>query len=68
MADELNTFGRPRRVLIARDLVRADGVSLQEIGAGRVKIEKTEEGDVMARHIDDIDSNEKVGVERSEQV
>lgn len=49
--------------------LRAEGVSLTEIGAGRVKLEKTADVDVVARHVEDMSSdNEKIGTERSERV
>ena len=38
--------------------LRAQGVSLAEIGAGRYKISK-EEGELRAQHIDDIESGEE---------
>jgi hypothetical protein len=37
--------------------LRAQGVSLAEIGAGKVKIEKVD-GEITAKHIDDIESGE----------
>ena len=37
--------------------LRAEGVSLAEIGAGKVKIEKVD-GEIRAQHIDDIESGE----------
>ncbi len=47
--------------------MRAQGVSLQEIGAGRVKMEKTSEGDVVATHIDEVgSSDDKLQTERRE--
>ena len=37
--------------------LRAQGVSLAEIGAGKVKIEKID-GEITAKHVDDIESGE----------
>ena len=37
--------------------MRAQGVSLTEIGAGRVKIEKID-GEITATHVDDIEKND----------
>lgn len=39
--------------------MRADGVSLTDIGAGRVKAERQEDGTVVARAVDESDSNEE---------
>lgn len=48
--------------------MRAEGVSLTEIGAGRVKMEKQEDGDVVPRHVDDDDSNEEKGAVKKTEV
>lgn len=40
--------------------LRAQGVSLAEIGAGKVKIQKVD-GEITATHIDDIESGEVKG-------
>lgn len=37
--------------------LRAQGVSLAEIGAGKVKVEKVD-GEIRVQHIDDIESGE----------
>ena len=47
--------------------MRAEGVSLQEIGAGRVKVGKMEEGNVVATNIDEAtSSDEKLHTDRRE--
>lgn len=54
--------------------MRAEGVSLADIGAGRVKTERQEDGTVVTRGIDDSDSGEekvdpeKIDVKRTEVV
>lgn len=49
--------------------MRAEGVSLQEIGAGKVKIARQEDGEVVPVRADDLDSNdEKIDVKRTEVV
>lgn len=47
--------------------MRAEGVSLSEIGAGKVRIERQEDGDVVPRYVNDTDSNdEKIDIEKNE--
>lgn len=55
-------------VTLEYERMRAAGVSLAEIGAGRVKIEKGEDGDVVARHIEDVDSNDEKMVTETRNV
>jgi MFS transporter, SHS family, lactate transporter len=50
--------------------LRAQGVSLAEIGAGRVKVEKVD-GDLKVQHIDDIEDQsgtEKMGTDEKERL
>ena len=46
--------------------MRAQGISLAEIGAGKVKIEQVE-GEIKVTPIDDIESGEKKGVSEEER-
>ncbi len=49
------------------EAMRAQGVSLAEIGAGRVKIEKID-GEIHVQHIDDIEDAPQRGTVVSEKV
>ena len=37
--------------------MRRQGVNLEEIGAGRVKLAKQDDGEIVAEHVDDIESH-----------
>ena len=47
------------QAVLEYEAMRAQGVSLQEIGAGRFKIEKTEEGNIEVHRNEDVDSGEE---------
>ena len=47
--------------------LRAQGVSLAEIGAGKVKIQKAD-GEIVTKHIDDIEIGDETATKPSEKV